>query len=84
MEGWKKEANQIQSRCGFCDAVLFSWEDRVDHLTRHFKREGKTMADWKGDWGFEPHVLEIVENAMPPCKLNCLYHVCFETKTHLI
>uniref|UniRef100_A0A8H7TVW4 Homeobox domain-containing protein n=1 Tax=Bionectria ochroleuca TaxID=29856 RepID=A0A8H7TVW4_BIOOC len=66
MEGWKKEANQIQSRCGFCDAVLFSWEDRVDHLTRHFKREGKTMADWKGDWGFEPHVLEIVENAMPP------------------
>ncbi|VUC35842.1 unnamed protein product [Clonostachys rosea] len=66
MEGWKKEANQIQSRCGFCDTVLFSWEDRVDHLARHFKRDGKTMADWKGDWGFEPHVLEIVENAIPP------------------
>ena len=26
------------------------------------------MADWKGDWGFEPQVLDIVENGMPPCK----------------
>ncbi len=24
------------------------------------------MADWKGDWGFEPQVLDIVENGMPP------------------
>ena len=45
-----------------------SWSIRVDHLAEHFKG-GKSMADWKGDWGFEPQVLDIVENGMPPCML---------------
>jgi hypothetical protein len=44
-----------------------SWSIRVDHLAEHFKG-GKSMADWKGDWGFEPQVLDIVENGMPPCE----------------
>ncbi|KAJ6033814.1 hypothetical protein N7444_011585 [Penicillium canescens] len=29
------------------------------------------MADWDGDWGFDDHVLEMVENAMPP---YLIYH----------
>lgn len=44
-----------------------NWSDRVHHLADHFKA-GKTMADWKGDWGFEAHILELVENSIPPCK----------------
>jgi hypothetical protein len=44
-----------------------TWIDRVHHLADHFKT-GKTMADWKGDWGFEPHILELVENSIPPCE----------------
>ena len=26
------------------------------------------MKDWRGDWGFEASVLEVVENGMPPCE----------------
>ena len=67
METWKIVTPQIRSRCGFCGIVMDSWSIRVDHLAEHFKG-GKSMADWKGDWGFEPQVLDIVENGMPPCK----------------
>ncbi|KAI8183735.1 Homeobox protein 4 [Colletotrichum sp. SAR 10_75] len=24
------------------------------------------MTDWQGDWGFEPAVMEMLDNAMPP------------------
>lgn len=68
MDSWKVATPEIRSRCGFCGAVLESWANRVDHLAEHFKR-GSDMKDWKGDWGFEPMVLSIVENALPPCKL---------------
>ncbi|WAO95289.1 Homeobox domain-containing protein [Fusarium falciforme] len=27
---------------------------------------GHTMASWKGDWGFDASILEMVENAIPP------------------
>ncbi|CAH0055648.1 unnamed protein product [Clonostachys solani] len=30
------------------------------------EQNGKTMADWTGDWGFEEHILDMVENSMPP------------------
>jgi hypothetical protein len=30
------------------------------------------MEHWKGDWGFEPAVLGMVENAIPPCKKRVL------------
>jgi hypothetical protein len=66
MESWKIVTPEIRSRCGFCGIVMDSWSIRVDHLAEHFKG-GKSMADWKGDWGFEPQVLDIVENGMPPC-----------------
>jgi len=65
METWKVATPEIRSRCGFCGIVMDSWTIRVDHLAEHFKG-GKSMADWKGDWGFEPQVLDIIENGMPP------------------
>ncbi|CZT01132.1 related to monocarboxylate transporter 4 [Rhynchosporium graminicola] len=65
METWKVATPEIRSRCGFCGIVMDSWTTRVDHLAEHFKG-GKSMADWKGDWGFEPQVLDIIENGMPP------------------
>jgi hypothetical protein len=67
MEQWKATTPEIRSRCGFCDAILDTWSVRVDHLAEHFKK-GKSMADWKGGWGFEAPVLDMVENSIPPCK----------------
>ncbi|KAL2267558.1 hypothetical protein VTJ83DRAFT_4835 [Remersonia thermophila] len=65
MDPWKAPAPEIRSRCGFCGILLNTWSSRVDHLADHFKK-GKSMADWKGDWGFEPAVLDMVENSIPP------------------
>ncbi|KAF9880705.1 hypothetical protein CkaCkLH20_01747 [Colletotrichum karsti] len=65
MEKWKTTKSKIRSRCGFCDAKFETWADRGDHLADHFKN-GSTVGDWKGDWGFEPSVLEILDKAMPP------------------
>ncbi|KAF7871727.1 hypothetical protein EAF04_003834 [Stromatinia cepivora] len=65
MESWKVITPEIRSRCGFCGIVMDSWTTRVDHLAEHFK-SGKSMVDWKGDWGFEPQILNIVENGIPP------------------
>ncbi|KAK2731388.1 C2H2 type zinc finger containing protein [Colletotrichum kahawae] len=67
IEGWKTATPEIRSRCGFCEQLLPTWEDRIDHLADHFK-SGKTMASWTGDWGFEPSVMETVEHFMPPCE----------------
>lgn len=67
MESWKAITPAIRSRCGFCGIAMDSWTSRVDHLAEHFK-SGMSMADWKGDWGFEPQILNIVENGIPPCK----------------
>ena len=66
MEPWKVATPEIRSRCGFCGIVMDSWTFRVDHLAEHFKT-GYSMADWKGDWGFEAPVLQMVENSIPPC-----------------
>ncbi|OBS19125.1 hypothetical protein FPOA_10848 [Fusarium poae] len=71
---WKTTQPDITSRCGFCQASLSTWPDRVDHLANHFKL-GCTMKNWIGDWGFEDSVLKTLENAMPP------YLVYFEGGT---
>ncbi|KAL6923881.1 hypothetical protein FSHL1_001132 [Fusarium sambucinum] len=71
---WKSTQPDITSRCGFCQASLSTWPDRVDHLANHFKL-GCTMRSWIGDWGFDPSVLKTLENAMPP------YLVYFEAAT---
>ncbi|CAK7221029.1 hypothetical protein SCUCBS95973_004357 [Sporothrix curviconia] len=65
MEQWKVATPEIRSRCGFCGIVMDTWTFRIDHLADHFKT-GRTMADWKGDWGFDKPVLEMVENSIPP------------------
>lgn len=67
MGSWKTDNAEIRSRCGFCGEALSSWATRVDHLADHFKSES-TMADWKGDWGFDHDVNEMIENAIPPCE----------------
>ncbi|KAM0370734.1 hypothetical protein ACHAO7_010196 [Fusarium culmorum] len=44
---------------------MTTWSERARHLAEHFK-EGMTMADWKGNWGFDAVTLDMVENSMPP------------------
>ncbi|KAE9966919.1 hypothetical protein BLS_006682 [Venturia inaequalis] len=65
MESWKSEATFIRSRCGFCKQEFTKWQDRVDHLSKHF-RAGLQMKDWKGCRGLDPAVAAQVTNAMPP------------------
>ncbi|KAK8119388.1 uncharacterized protein PG998_004014 [Apiospora kogelbergensis] len=65
MDTWRVTTPEIRSRCGFCGIVMDSWTARTDHLAEHFKT-GYTMADWKGDWGFEAPVQNLVENSIPP------------------
>jgi hypothetical protein len=65
IEDWKTESVSVSSRCGFCDTGLKSWDERTDHLARHF-RSGKVMADWRGDHGFDPSVQARVTYAYPP------------------
>ena len=77
LDAWKITPPQISSRCGFCGDQLNDWPMRVEHLAQHFKA-GSTMAEWVGDWGFEPTVLATIENSMPPCKWHkpgCNYHI---------
>lgn len=65
MDAWRDTEMQLHSRCGFCDARFQKWEQRVDHVAEHFKN-GADMMHWTGDWGFEPEVEKLVENAIPP------------------
>jgi hypothetical protein len=67
MEEWKSKHEDVISRCGFCNITMTTWSERANHLAEHFK-EGRTMADWKGNWGFDAVTLDMVENHMPPCK----------------
>ncbi len=64
MNGWVERHLDIQSRCGFCDLSMHSWSQRVDHLAAHFE-DGENMRNWKGGYGFEPHVEAMVENKIP-------------------
>ncbi|CAI0647690.1 unnamed protein product [Colletotrichum noveboracense] len=83
IEGWKTATPEIRSRCGFCEQLLPTWEDRVDHLADHFK-SGKTMASWTGDWGFEPSVMETVEHFMPPYIIDHERHTPFPFNATLV
>ncbi|BCR86712.1 putative homeobox and C2H2 transcription factor [Aspergillus chevalieri] len=65
MDKWRSTTTEIKSRCGFCSATFTTWKERVDHLAAHFKN-GADMAQWQGDWGFEPSVQSRVESAVPP------------------
>ncbi|KAM0430955.1 hypothetical protein ACHAPT_005589 [Fusarium lateritium] len=76
MREWRVPTPDIRSRCGFCHHTMTSWEERVDHLSNHFKL-GKTMADWEGDWGFDFPILQIIENAIPPYIIETERHTPF-------
>ncbi|KAK3706633.1 hypothetical protein LTR37_012642 [Vermiconidia calcicola] len=65
MDTWKSTAVNINSRCGFCAERFTVWQERVDHLTAHFKA-GARLAQWKGCRGLDPAVAAQVTNAMPP------------------
>ncbi|PYH80257.1 hypothetical protein BO82DRAFT_355636 [Aspergillus uvarum CBS 121591] len=69
LERWKIGQSAITSRCGFCDARLHSWEERVEHLAEHF-RCGQTMADWRGEHEFPADFAALVANALPPYLLG--------------
>ncbi|KAI3588168.1 hypothetical protein IWW34DRAFT_798118 [Fusarium oxysporum f. sp. albedinis] len=62
---WRTAQPDIISRCGFCQASMTRWIDRVDHVANHFKM-GCTMNNWVGDWGFEDGILKTIEKALPP------------------
>ncbi|KAI9932160.1 hypothetical protein ASPWEDRAFT_110288 [Aspergillus wentii DTO 134E9] len=72
MDNWQSGTTEIKSRCGFCATNLTTWKERVEHLAAHFK-DGANMAQWQGDWGFEPFVQSLVENAMPPYLIDQEY-----------
>jgi hypothetical protein len=65
MKAWMIPMPDIKSRCGFCSIEMSNWNERIEHLAEHFKI-GATMAAWKGDWGFEESVTQLIENAVPP------------------
>lgn len=65
IDSWKDEDPLVLSRCGFCNIRMQTWQERVDHLAKHF-REGATMDDWKGEHCFEPSIAVKVTHAMPP------------------
>ena len=62
---WKSSIDRLRSRCGFCGHECEDWQGRVDHLAGHY-RAGASMANWKGDWGFDQEILDLIENAVPP------------------
>ncbi|GKU06693.1 unnamed protein product, partial [Fusarium langsethiae] len=65
IDSWKVEGPPIKSRCGICNIRMETWQERVEHLAKHF-RKGDTMEDWKGEHDFEPHVKARVTNALAP------------------
>lgn len=65
MESWKTQPEVVRSRCGFCSAWLDTWQARVDHLADHFVT-GLSIDQWVGDWGFDPEVAMMLENATIP------------------
>lgn len=76
MDSWKIAAPRIRSRCGFCGLVVDTWAARTDHIADHFK-SGKTMANWRGSWGFDEAIKKLVEDGIPPCKL---FHPLWRTR----
>ncbi|KAL2127072.1 hypothetical protein VTI74DRAFT_11375 [Chaetomium olivicolor] len=65
VEACRIVSNEVQSRCGFCQLVMPTWAARADHLAEHFKN-GQRMADWSGDWGFDPLYQAMLRDAILP------------------
>jgi hypothetical protein len=58
-ETWLRKDDRLpgHSRCGFCTATFGSWQDRNNHIARHFEA-GFLMEHWKGDWGLSPRWMQ--------------------------
>ncbi|KAL4785036.1 hypothetical protein BJX76DRAFT_347351 [Aspergillus varians] len=69
MDQWRECHGTLISRCGFCNATFTTWTDRVEHVAEHFKG-GSDMVQWRGDWGFDAEIQQLVRNAMPPYLLG--------------
>lgn len=69
IDDWKIETKNITSRCGFCSETMSNWDERTDHLAKHFRR-GFTMKDWKGEHEFPPSIAAHLKNAYPPYLLG--------------
>ncbi|KAJ5119420.1 hypothetical protein N7448_010089 [Penicillium atrosanguineum] len=69
IDDWKIETKNITSRCGFCSETMPNWDERTDHLAKHFRR-GFTMKDWKGEHEFPPSIAAHLKNAYPPYLLG--------------
>ncbi|KAK4044668.1 homeobox and C2H2 transcription factor [Parachaetomium inaequale] len=65
VEACRTVTDEVQSRCGFCQLVMPTWAARADHLAEHFKN-GQRMADWSGDWGFDPMYQVMLRHTIPP------------------
>jgi hypothetical protein len=65
IDTWKFEQPPVTCRCGFCGDSLDNWQERANHLVKHF-RDGKRMTDWRGSHGFDPTIEAQIMNAMPP------------------
>ncbi|PYI09582.1 hypothetical protein BO78DRAFT_308107 [Aspergillus sclerotiicarbonarius CBS 121057] len=63
--------NDVRSRCGFCQLVMPTWTERVDHLVEHFK-SGERMREWSGDWGLDPLHQAMLRDAMLPADRSSL------------
>jgi hypothetical protein len=69
VDDWKIETKNVTSRCGFCSETMSNWDERTDHLAKHFRR-GFTMKDWKGEHDFPPSITARLKNAYPPYLLG--------------
>ncbi|KAJ5083292.1 hypothetical protein N7456_012719 [Penicillium angulare] len=65
LESWRGLGARVESRCGFCDQTLSTWNARTDHLAAHFK-DGMRMDQWVGNWGLGPSAMAGLRNAVLP------------------
>ncbi|KAH8649918.1 hypothetical protein BX600DRAFT_368864, partial [Xylariales sp. PMI_506] len=56
-DGWRPDLNHLRhtdgavlSRCGFCQEIFETWQEREQHLALHF-RAGMSMSQWVGELG---------------------------------
>lgn len=65
-DAWKYPGEGLpgKSRCGLCGVVFTKWQERNNHIADHFNN-GKTMEDWRGDWGLSQRWMQRLSKATP-------------------
>jgi hypothetical protein len=48
---WSFPLTSFPRDCGFCDERFETWTARIDHISDHFKKHEKSMADWSSKTG---------------------------------